>query len=88
MPSSRGGTEQSVRYCDRCEAEQGKGIVDVGDIACSACGAHDAPHVYVPADDEAVRRATDAFTLVIAIPSRADAERAMTAALAAAGGPR
>jgi hypothetical protein len=40
--------EWSVRYCDHCESEQGGGIADRGDLACSACGRHDAPHEYVP----------------------------------------
>lgn len=45
------GGERRVYMCDRCNGECGAGVADLGDTACSVCGQHDAPHVYVPAQE-------------------------------------
>jgi hypothetical protein len=50
----------SVRLCDRCEAEQGISAgADKGDTACAACGAHEANHVYPAIDRGAVEALRD-----------------------------
>lgn len=58
--------EQDVRFCDRCDREQGGGIADRGDLACAACGAHDAPWRYVPeAERDVVAGQRDKLAAVV-----------------------
>lgn len=65
-PPTSWDASNCVRFCDRCDAEYGiTAGADVGDTACSGCGAHDASHIYphrpAASPDERLREALTAL---------------------------
>jgi hypothetical protein len=96
--SERWDASNAVRLCDRCELESGVGAgADAGDRACSVCGQHSAPNVYVglaaheaalaaarQVDDAMVKRAGGVISAWMADPSMGGPFDAVRAALLAA----